>query len=200
MSNDPLLLSPLLIHPKLCPSCAGKLTDFPCSISLTRTTCLLSPLLTLLNHLLHHFFFTTNSLRATQQLRPRFHRVCYLHHCQPTSTFSHSNSLMNDRPCLYRHHLRQQFHSITAHSSTKQKMHPPVTWIPHTLHNNAPLPITTSSTTLTIIHVPTPIPPTSTSVTCYMSPLVIRFNPCASCGSADSHLPGCSTWSQSLQD
>ena len=77
---------------------------------------------------------------------------------------------------------------------------PPVTWIPHTYHDNAPLPVATPSKTPTIVCVPTPIPPTSTSVTCYVSPLVIRFNPCTGCGSADGHLPGCSIWSQGLHD
>ena len=77
---------------------------------------------------------------------------------------------------------------------------PPITRIPHTLHNNAPLPITTSSTTPTIVRIPTPIPPASTSVTRYVSLLITWFNPCTSCGSADGHLPGCSAWSQSLQD
>ena len=77
---------------------------------------------------------------------------------------------------------------------------PPVARIPHTHHDNVPLPVTTSNATPIIVCVPTPIPSTSTSVTHYVSPLVIRFNPCTSCGSTDGHLPGCSVWSQGLQD
>ena len=92
--------------------------------------------------------------------------------------------------------------SIQSHPAPQQNKRrtPPVTWIPHTYHDNAPLPVTTPNTTPTVVCVPTPVPPTSTSVTHYVSPLVIRFNPCTGCGSADGHLPGCSIWSQGLQD
>ena len=76
---------------------------------------------------------------------------------------------------------------------------PPIAHIPHTHHDNAPLPVITPSTTPIVIRIPTPIPPANTSITCYVSPLVIQFNPCASCGSADRHPPSCSVWSQSLQ-
>ena len=62
---------------------------------------------------------------------------------------------------------------------------PPTVWIPHTHHNNIPLSVTTP----VVVH--TPIPILSTCVTRYVSPLVIQFNSCAGCGSADGHLPGC---------
>ena len=63
-----------------CPSCAGKPTDFPCSISLMRTTHLFSPLPTLLDHMLYYFFSGTNSSRVMRQSGPHFCRVCYPHH------------------------------------------------------------------------------------------------------------------------
>ena len=72
-------------------------------------------------------------------------------------------------------------------SQQDRRRTPLVTQIPHTHHDNTPLPITN----LVVVCIPTPIPPTSTSTTRYISPLVIQFNPCASCGSADGHLPGC---------
>ena len=75
-------------------------------------------------------------------------------------------------------------------ASQQNRRHTPsVAQIPHTHHDNAPLPITTLNPTPIVIHVPTSIPPASTSITRYVSPLVIQFNPCTSCRSANGHLP-----------
>ena len=72
-------------------------------------------------------------------------------------------------------------------SQQDRRRTPPVAWIPHAHHDNTPLPVTTPA----VIRIPTPIPSVSTSTTRYISPLIIRFNPCAGCGSANGHLPGC---------
>ena len=73
-------LSCCLFVRNFCPSCAGKLTDFPCSISLTRTTCLFSPIPSLPDYLLHYFLLGTDSPRVTWQLGPHLRRVRYPHY------------------------------------------------------------------------------------------------------------------------
>ena len=98
---------------------------------------------------------------------------------------------------------------ITTSESDTSQPQPPFQWvrnqtvpcttsttppcIPHTQHANLSLSITAPQ----VIHTPTLIP--STSFTCYLSTLVTYFNPCASCGAAKEHFPGCTAWDQGLQ-
>ena len=70
--------------------------------------------------------------------------------------------------------------------------HTPTVQLPQAQHDNLPITVTVPNVTPTVVCTPMPIPPASTSITRYVSPLVIRFNPCTSCGSAAGHLPGCS--------
>ena len=76
--------------------------------------------------------------------------------------------------------------------------HTPTVRLPQAQHDNLPITVTVPNVTPTVVCTPTPIPPASTSITQYVSPLVIRFNLCTGCSSATSHLPGCSDWSQGL--
>ena len=82
--------------------------------------------------------------------------------------------------------------------------HVPTVWLPQAQHDNVLITVTVPNTTPvvtpTVVRTPTLIPLASTSITRYVSPLVIRFNPCAGCGSADGHLPRCSDWSQGLHN
>ena len=76
--------------------------------------------------------------------------------------------------------------------------HTPTVQLPQAQHDNLPITVTVPNVTPTIVRTPMTVPPASTSIARYVSPLVIRFNPCTSCGSANGHLPGCSNWSQGL--
>ena len=63
-----MILRPLpycLFFRNLCPSRTRKSPNLPCSIPFTKTTHLFGSFSTLLNHLLHHLFLRTNSLRIT---------------------------------------------------------------------------------------------------------------------------------------
>ena len=182
------------------PSHTWKPPNLPCSIPSTRTTRLLGSFSTLFDHLLHHLFLRANPSRVMQQPRSCFCRIRYHWHRQPTPTLSCSDLLTMHAPISIA--TTTDTDSIQSQPAPQQNRRrtPLVTWIPHTYHNNAALPVTTSSTTPTVVRFPTSIPSTSTSFTRYVSPLVIQFNPCTSCGSTDGHLPGCSVWSQSLQD
>ena len=194
----PLLYSLFLWD--LCPPRLWNSPNLPCLIPSTRTTRLLGSLSTLFDYLFHHLFLRTNPSRVMWQPGSCFCRIHYHWHCQLTPTLPRSDPLTNAAPISIA--TTTDTDSIQSQPAPQQNRRctPPVTQIPHTYHNYAPLPITTPNTTPTVVHVPIPIPPISTSVICYVSSLIIQFNPCIGCGSADGHLSGCSIWSQGLQD
>ena len=117
-----MILRPLpycLFFQNLRPSHARKPTNLPCSIPSTRTTRLLSPLLTLLDYLLHHFFFRTNSSRVTWQSGSCFRRIRYYWHCQSTPTLPRSDLPTNARSCFHCHHYQHWLHPISTCPSAK---------------------------------------------------------------------------------
>ena len=169
------------------PPRSQKSSNISCSIPFARPTHFLGLLSSLFNYLLYHLFPWTNPLGATRQSGFVF------------AEFVTADTIYRLQPFLvqtrYRMHAPISIATTTNSNSTQlqspswqNRTHtPPVARIPHAHHNNTSLPVTT----LVVVRIPTPIPPISTSITCYVSPLVIWFNPCTGCGSANGHLPGC---------
>ena len=130
-------------------------------------------------------FITPNVVHC---LQPFLIQTRHRSHLPPSATV-----IANARHQHVQTPISQMTEPPIAISTADRTNHPlPIVCIPHTLHDNAPIVVTTPSATPAVVRTPTPFPSSTAPPVHYVSPLLTEFDPCTACGSAtDGHYPGC---------